>query len=104
MAVNKIEDTIWQIKALRNDLDDFCGLLESEMDTIQDRLMQISKAGWCQEWVEQYQRNCSGLLEEEMNQIIYQIRTMHLEYINLFLERVLTYWNEIGESEVSSIN
>ncbi len=103
----KYDNTICNLKDLRNYLDDFSRLLESEMDTLQYRLEHIDETdGLFLECVEQYKKDCCGLLYKDMYQIINQIRTKHLEYLDRFIERYGRVWyrNEDGKLEERSIN
>ena len=86
MEDNKYFNTICNIKDLRDYLDDFSRLLESEMDTLRYRLEHVDDTdGLYQEMLERYKKDYCNVLSKDVCQIVEQIRNQHLE----FLDRVI---------------
>ena len=107
MEDNKYFNTISNLKDLRDYLDDFSRLLESEMDTLQYRLENVDETeGSFQETLERYKKDYCNVLSKDMCQIVEQIRNQHLEFLDRSIERYGRAWymDENGQLEERSIN
>lgn len=107
MEDNKYFNTISNIKDLRDYLDDFSRLLESEMDTLRYRLEHVDETdGLYQEMLERYKKDYFNVLSKDMCQIVEQIRNQHLEFLDRFIERYGRVWykDENGKLEERYIN
>ena len=84
----KYHKTVCNLKNLRNCLDDFSRLLESEMDTLQYRLEHVDETdGLFQEMLERYKKDYCNVLSKDVCQIVEQIRIQHIVFLDRMIDR-----------------
>ena len=94
MSEMSLEEQIRCMKEMRAYLDDFCKLMQQEMDKLQNDIKYLRSQGFSKEEEETYQKNYYAPANSEVERVVNDIRQRHFGYIDKVVEHLEKALNE----------
>ena len=82
MATMSIDTQIQKMQEMRGTLEQFCKLINSTMDSVNDNLNRLVMQGFPIEFAQRYYSQYYMSASQQVDSIVREINTKHYEYID----------------------